>query len=86
MGGMFVNRTMLIGLGGQGQTALAAVKQRMLEAYGQIPPVVKFLAIDSTDVDQETERVLPGQRISAHQHQGRGRLRRRTPRGTRPVV
>lgn len=48
MSGIPVNRTLLVGLGGQGQTALATVKKRMLQAYdGKVPPVVKFLAIDA---------------------------------------
>src|SRR5450759_1442860 len=49
-----VNRALLVGLGGQGQTALDAVKARLLEAHGgEIPPVIKFLSIDTTSKDRE---------------------------------
>src|SRR5665647_3455097 len=44
---------MLIGLGGQGQNALVAAKTRMLDAYGEIPPIIKFLAIDSAPLDDD---------------------------------
>ncbi len=51
MTGIPVNRTMLIGLGGQGQHTLAAAKKRILEAYGEVPPTVKFLALDAAEFD-----------------------------------
>lgn len=53
MAGIPVNRAMLIGLGGQGQNALVAAKTRMLDAYGEIPPIIKFLAIDSAPLDDD---------------------------------
>lgn len=60
MAGIPVNRTMLIGLGGQGQNALVAAKKRMLEAYGEIPPIIKFLAIDSAPLDSDNQEYLLG--------------------------
>ncbi len=48
-----VNQTMLIGLGGQGQNALAAVKRRVLDAYGEVPPLIKFLSLDTAELDKD---------------------------------
>jgi len=42
-----VSSCLLVGLGGTGQDSLAYIKKRMLETYGAIPPVVRFLSIDA---------------------------------------
>ncbi len=42
-----VTRTLFIGVGGLGQLMAAAVKRRFLEAYGQVPPMVGFLVLDT---------------------------------------
>ena len=53
-----VNPTLFIGLGGQGQTALTAVKRRLLAAFGSVPPMVKFLEIDSAALDPGPKAIL----------------------------
>lgn len=53
-----VNRTLFIGMGGQGQIALAAVKQRLLDAYGSVPPMVGFLEIDADVLNEELKDLL----------------------------
>jgi hypothetical protein len=58
MAGIPVNRAMLIGLGGQGQNALVATKKKMLEAYGEVPPTIKFLSIDSASLEEGNEDYL----------------------------
>ncbi len=43
-----LKRTVLIGLGGTGKWALLYAKKNFLEAFGEEPPLVKFLLIDTT--------------------------------------
>jgi hypothetical protein len=44
----FLKRTILIGLGGTGKEALLRAKQKYIETFGEVPPLVKFLLIDTT--------------------------------------
>jgi len=41
--------TVVIGLGGTGYNTLLKLKQRFVDAYGNVPPIVKFLSIDTTE-------------------------------------
>ncbi|HEX9983728.1 MAG TPA: tubulin-like doman-containing protein [Thermoanaerobaculia bacterium] len=41
--------TVVIGLGGTGYGALLKLKKRFIEAYGSLPPIVRFLSIDTTE-------------------------------------
>ena len=41
--------TVVIGLGGTGYNTLLKLKQRFIDAYGNLPPIVKFLSIDTTE-------------------------------------
>jgi hypothetical protein len=43
-----LKRTVLIGLGGTGKKALLHAKKRFLETFGEDPPLVKYLLIDTT--------------------------------------
>lgn len=45
-----VSRTLIIGLGGTGQNVIRDIKKRLFMRYGEIPPLVRFLALD-TDID-----------------------------------
>ena len=45
-----ISRTLIIGLGGTGQTVIREIKKRLFRRYGEIPELVKFLAFD-TDND-----------------------------------
>ena len=42
-----ITRTLFIGLGGTGVKAILRTKQCFMDAYGEIPPMVAFLAIDT---------------------------------------
>lgn len=42
-----ITRTLFIGLGGTGVKAILRAKQCFMDAYGEIPPMVAFLAIDT---------------------------------------
>lgn len=65
MAGTKVNQTMLIGLGGQGQNALAAVKRRVLDAYGEVPPLIKFLALDTAELDTDNAGLLEAEEFKS---------------------
>jgi len=53
-----LKKTAVIGLGGTGMHAVLHMKKKLLETYGEIPPMMKFLVIDTTDKDRlETEEV-----------------------------
>lgn len=42
-----ITRTLFVGLGGTGVKAILRAKQCFMDAYGEIPPMVGFLAIDT---------------------------------------
>lgn len=41
--------TVVIGLGGTGYGALLKLKKRFIDAYGSVPPIIRFLSIDTTE-------------------------------------
>ena len=42
-----ITRTLYVGLGGTGVMAILRAKQCFVDAYGEVPPMVAFLAIDT---------------------------------------
>ena len=52
-----ITRTLFVGLGGTGVKAILRAKQCFMDAYGEIPPMVAFLAID-TDKSIRDESLL----------------------------
>ena len=44
-----LKRTVTIGLGGTGLKAVLQMKKKLIETYGEIPPLMKFLVIDTAD-------------------------------------
>lgn len=48
-----VRRSVYIGLGGAGIESILETKRLFFETYGEIPPMVKFLAIDTDDHSRE---------------------------------
>lgn len=44
----WLKRTVLIGLGGTGKKALLHAKRKFVETFGEVPPLVKFLLVDTT--------------------------------------
>ena len=42
-----ITRTLFVGLGGTGVRAILRAKQCFVDAYGEVPPMVTFLAIDT---------------------------------------
>lgn len=49
-----LKRSLFIGLGGTGASSLLHTKKRFLDTYGEIPPMIGFLTID-TDFNTETK-------------------------------
>jgi Tubulin like len=41
--------TVVIGLGGTGNATLRKLKKRFIDAYGSVPPIIRFLSIDTTE-------------------------------------
>jgi len=41
--------TVVVGLGGTGYGALLKLKKRFVDAYGSVPPIIRFLSIDTTE-------------------------------------
>lgn len=52
--------TVVIGLGGTGYKTLLKLKQRFVDAYGSIPPIVRFLSIDTTENAEGTAQASEG--------------------------
>lgn len=65
-----ITRTLFVGLGGTGVKAILRAKQCFMDAYGEIPPMVGFLAIDTDkkvrDQRLETRR---GKDVSLTHHE-----------------
>ena len=49
-----ISRTLFIGLGGTGVKAILRAKQCFMDAYGEIPPMVAFLAVDTDKAIRES--------------------------------
>lgn len=46
-----LKRTAIIGIGGTGMHAVLHMKRKLFDIYGEIPPMIKFLVVDTTDAD-----------------------------------
>ena len=42
-----LTKTLFVGLGGTGVKSILRTKQCFMDAYGEIPPMIAFLAIDT---------------------------------------
>ena len=42
-----LTKTLFVGLGGTGVKSILRTKQCFIDAYGEIPPMIAFLAIDT---------------------------------------
>ena len=49
-----ISRTLFVGLGGTGVKAILRAKQCFVDAYGEVPPMVAFLAIDTDKAIRES--------------------------------
>lgn len=62
-----LKRSLFIGLGGTGAQALLQTKKRFLDTYGQIPPMIGFLVID-TDVSTGSKNIPRDNVLREHQN------------------
>lgn len=51
-----VTRTLFVGLGGTGVKAILRAKQCFMDAYGEVPPMVAFLAVDTDKAIRDMSR------------------------------
>jgi hypothetical protein len=48
--------TVVIGLGGTGYGAIVKLKRRFIDTYASVPPIIRFLSIDTTENAEGTDR------------------------------
>lgn len=46
-----LRKTVVIGLGGSGMHSVLQMKRKLINSFGEIPPMIKFLVLDTTDQD-----------------------------------
>ncbi|HYI09912.1 MAG TPA: tubulin-like doman-containing protein [Thermoanaerobaculia bacterium] len=55
--------TVVVGLGGTGYNTLLKLKKRFIDAYGSVPPIIRFLSIDTTENAEGGEKTAPGEKL-----------------------
>ncbi len=48
-----ISKTLIVGLGGTGQTVIRDIKKRLLRTYGEIPNLVRFIEFDTDAIDNK---------------------------------
>jgi hypothetical protein len=57
--------TVIIGLGGTGYGAVLKLKKRFIDAHhGSVPPIIRFLSIDTTDNTEQREKARDGTMVA----------------------
>jgi hypothetical protein len=56
--------TVIIGLGGTGHGAILKLKRRFINAYGSVPPIIRFLSIDTTENVDHSEQAEDGRPVT----------------------
>lgn len=56
--------TVVIGLGGTGHGAILKLKRRFINAYGSVPPIIRFLSIDTTENVEHSEHSDDGRVVT----------------------
>jgi hypothetical protein len=56
--------TVVLGLGGTGFGAVLKLKRRFIDAYGSVPPIIRFLTIDTTENTEHSEKSSDGTLVS----------------------
>jgi hypothetical protein len=54
----------VIGLGGTGHGAILKLKRRFINAYGSVPPIIRFLSIDTTENVDHSEQADDGRAVT----------------------
>jgi len=53
-----ISKTLIVGLGGTGQTVIRDIKKRLLRTYGEIPNLVRFIEFDTDAIDNKDSKPL----------------------------
>lgn len=61
--------TVVIGLGGTGYGALLKLKKRFVDAYGSVPPIIRFLSIDTTENAEGAAASSDGPEVQLDHHE-----------------
>ena len=56
--------TVIIGLGGTGHGAILKLKRRFINAFGSVPPIIRFLSIDTTENVDHSEQANDGRTVT----------------------
>ncbi len=56
--------TVVIGLGGTGHSVVLKLKRHFFDAYGSVPPIIKFLSLDTTENVEHSERARDGSLVT----------------------
>lgn len=65
-----ITRTLYVGLGGTGVKAILRTKQCFIDAYGEVPPMVAFLAIDTdTAIREKSLKSRNGQDVKLSENE-----------------
>lgn len=67
-----ISKTLIVGLGGTGESVILDIKKQLLRRYGEIPKLVKFLEIDTDDlkpVKEEFSYYYGGERHVDYRYQ-----------------
>jgi hypothetical protein len=67
-GNVVFRPTVVLGIGGTGYGAVLKLKTRFIDAYGSVPPIIKFLAFDTTENVELSERARDGKSITLEQN------------------
>jgi hypothetical protein len=59
--------TVVIGLGGTGHGAILKLKRRFIDAYGSVPPIIRFLSFDTTENVDHSEQADDGRAVTLEQ-------------------
>lgn len=61
--------TVIIGLGGTGHGAILKLKKRFIDTYGSVPPIIRFLSIDTTENTDYGETTKDGSTVTIEPHE-----------------
>lgn len=56
--------TVVIGLGGTGYGAVLKLKKNFIDAHGAVPPIIRFLTIDTTENVEHSEKARDGSPVT----------------------
>lgn len=61
--------TVIVGLGGTGHGAILKLKRRFIDMYGSVPPIIRFLSIDTAENVDYGETANDGSTVTIEPHE-----------------